>query len=286
LEVCVEDDGAVVEAVTGSFSYLRPPTAAELDELMALVRKRHPLGKKIDEDATGLSSLMFGMAHKIPTEGEYAEYRDKRYPSWLARVEQYLQFVPALWSLDQRVKPLRLLLKNSGAVPADGLLFEYEAFGGALLLPTDDKERKKLLRVPPLPSPPKAPEIEFVHPLDGLNTHIPMPRGLDPALFEGMRGNRDAYTFFERDRPDGPTERHSFECEEFRHGAAEVFDVFLLLPATTQAQGKLVFHATARNMRRPFQQAINISHTGADADPMGRLRELVGPPPVTLKLKG
>jgi hypothetical protein len=284
MEVSAEQGDAPVQSAAFSFTYYRPPSDAEVEELMAKVRARHPLGQPVNPDLAILPKATLGMSRKIPTARDYEKYRDVTFPKWLARVQKYLKAVPHLWSLDRRVKSLRLRLQNTGSVPADGLLFEYEIYGGGRLLPDDEEDRSKLLHVHGLPPAPKAPAIEEFNPLWPPGSEPLIHDGFAPSLFEGVRGNRDPYTLYEREHPKEPATRHSFECEEFRHGTSVVFNLFLLLPTGEQSDGKLVCRISARNMH-PLEWSVGITHRAEEMDSLERLNELVAPPRITLRLQ-
>lgn len=284
LEARFEVSDVEVRDVTATFSYWRLPRPEEMAELMELVRERYPLMEKIDPNTADLKAPLFGVLHrKVPTDRDYEEYRDKKYPRWLKRAKRYLAGVPVLWDTDQRIKQIRVVLRNAGRFPADGLLFEYEVFGGTRLLPADPDKREKLLRVPSLPTAPKAPIVKVTHPFDsisGFGLNRPL---FNPPTFGHARINRDKYAIYYRDYPDELATLHSFECEEFRHGETETFDVFVLFPPQSQSSGRLVCRATARNMP-PFEQSIAIRHTATEQSPLDRLRQLANPPRVTLEI--
>lgn len=283
MEVSAEQEGVPVQNAVFSFTFYKPPGDDEVDELLAKVRARHPLEQPINPDLAILPKATLGMSRKIPTARDYEEYRDVAYPKWLARVRKYLKAVPNLWSLERRVTSLRLRLQNTGSVPADGLLFEYEIFGGGLLLPDDEEDRRNLLQVKKLPRPPKAPAIEEFNALWPDGYGVPIRSAFDPSMLKGVRGSRDPYTLYEREHPKEPATRHSFECEEFRHGTGVALDVFLLLPPGDRSNGKLVCRISARNMR-PMEWSVGITHRAEGMDSMERLNELVAPQRVTLRI--
>jgi len=283
MEVSAEQEGVPIKDATFSFTFYRQPSDAEVEELMAKVCARYPLEEPINPDLVILPKLALGMSRKIPTVRDYEKYRDVAYPKWQARIRKYLKEVPHLWSLERRVSSLRLRLQNTGAVPADGLLFEYEIYGGGRLLPDDKEDRGKLLHVKGPPRPPKAPAIDEFDPLWPDGYRVSTHPGFDPSVLAGVRSSRDPYTLYEREHPKEPATRHSFECEEFRHGTGVALDVFLLLPIGEQSDGKLVCRLSARNMR-PMEWSVGIAHRAEGIDPLKRLNELVAPQRLTLRL--
>lgn len=282
LEVQFEIAGQTVSEVSTTFGYFRPPTSAELADLMAVVRARHPLREPVDPITAQILRPLPGMhLHRIPADKEYAEYRDARYPAWLQKMERLLTLIPQRLDVNARLVHLTIKLSNKGRVPADGLLFEYEVFGGAGLLPEDDDARNKLLALPPLPSPPSPPTGDVYSMSVESPPHF-FNRDVAQA-FGHHRLNRDTYRFYPRAPSTKPSLSQSFECEEFRQGVTHEFDVVILMPSIPESDGRLVCRASARNLPS-FTQSIQIGHTASEQSPMARLQDLIKPKGVTLRL--
>lgn len=282
LEVQFEIAAQTVSEVATTFEYFRPPTTEELAELMAVVRSRHPLREPIHPVTAQILRPLSDMhLRRVPADKEYAEYRDARYPAWLQKMERRLSLIPQRLDVAARLIHLTIKLSNRGHVPADGLLFEYELFGGAALLPEDADDRKKLLALPSLPSPP-SPPIGDVYSM----TVESLPHFFNHDVartFGHHRLNRDTYSFYARTPSTKPSVSQSFECEEFRQGVTHAFDVVILMPSIPESNGRLVCRASARNLPS-FTQSIQIGHTASEQSPMTRLQDLLKPKGLTLKL--
>lgn len=276
IELAVARNGAVVGEIQEAFEYYEKPDDQTLDELVEVLKQRHPCATPTTVvDTPPHAAALLGVRHRVPTEEDFRAYREQHYPRWLVRSRDALLRLSDLSSRRGRVFKYALVLENRGVVPADGLLLKYTIFGGGKLLPPDQEDRDRLFHIPALPSAPRPPEVQIKSSLDGLLTP-PLPYipdlGIGPS-----RSHRDPHGFYWRDFGSELSDSHELECEEFRHGRAESFEFEILMPATSCSKGALVCEVSARNMQ-PVRHTVVISHKGTAIDPRKKLRELVTPP--------
>lgn len=283
VRVTVERNGVlIVGEVQGAFEYHEEPEEELLDDLIKLLEKRHPRAMTFSVDALPNSAAMLGVRRQLPTEDDFRTYRDKRYPQWLARSRKTLVRFAERCSRGGRLLKLSVVLNNVGAVPADGLIIKYSIHGGAQLLPPHEDDRKSVFELPVLLPPPQPPEVRLIYPLDDLiarTSNFPTP----DLGFGSSRAHRDPHTFYWRDMPSDLSTSHELECEEFRHGRTDEFEVEILMPSTRAFKGALVCELSARNMQL-VRHTMPISYKGDAIDVSEKLRELVVPVP-TLVLR-
>jgi hypothetical protein len=279
IEVVVEGNGRAVSEIQETLEYYEEPDDQTLDELLEVLKQRHPCATPTVVDAPSHPAALLGMRRRVPTEEDFRAYREQHYPRWLERSRRTMFRFADLISRSGRVFKYAIVLENVGAVPADGLLLKYTIFGGGKLLPPDQEDRDRLFHVPDLPSAPRPPEVEITSSLgDLLNAPLPYipDLGVGPS-----RAHRDPHGFYWRDVRSDLSDSHELECEEFRHGRVERLEFEILMPSTPFSKGALVCEVSARNMQ-PVRHTVAVSHKGVAVDPGKKLRELVSPPPTLL----
>lgn len=277
--ISVQRDGHRISSLSHEFEFLDRPSDQALDELVAILQRRHPCAASVGN--SGLTRSTFGMRLEVPTEEDFRAYRDVHYPRWLDKSRKALVAIAERMSRATRVVRLEMVIENTGTVPADGLFLVYHVHGGGKILPDYEKDREEIFMLPALPRAPKPPEAQLIDSLARLTTS---PYLATPDLgVEPSRAHRDPHAFYWREVVSDLANEHSLECEEFRHGRVESFLVEILFPASATSKGALVCELSARNMP-PVKYVIQLSHTGTPIDATGKLREIVDPPP-TLRLR-
>lgn len=279
IELSVERNGRAVIEIQEIFEYYEKPDDPTLDELVEVLKQRHPCTTPTVVDAPSHPAALLGMRRQVPTEEDFRAYREQHYPRWLVRSRKALVRYADLFSRRGRVFKYEIVLENAGAVPADGLMIKYSIFGGGKLLPPEQEDRDRHFHVPGLPSAPRPPEVQITSSLGGL---LNAPPPYFPDLGIGpSRAHRDPHAFYWRDVGADLSDFHELECEEFRHGRVESFEFEILMPSTSSSKGALVCEVSARNMQ-PVRHTVAVSHKGVAVDPGKKLRELVSPPPTLL----
>lgn len=271
-----------------------------VDHLVERLRARYPMRTDFSAEANpkpssraslaagvlcGLSSAAEAALSGLgtwtpPSEAAITRYQEEAYPRWLEGVRSFLMEVDACLSAPHRHAAFAISLANTGMLPAEGLLIEIEALGGLLLAKrsrTAEAERPPLA----LPGPPEPPAWRMVArgglPL-GVTGTVTRAQGAEVALpfllHDLASAQWDPHAFYWRDQPGKePRARWDFQCQEFRHGVSEIFNVVVVAPPAFGAEsGAVRFTASARNLPRRVMHVVpvrierRLGDTGAEAE--------------------
>jgi hypothetical protein len=94
-----------------------------------------------------------------PTEDEIRTYREVDYPVWLNRVREFLVDAPRQLNGRTHSTNIQLRIRNSGTVPANNAVVEFEAGGDVLIQASETRGQTKHrvstdMRLPRSPEPP------------------------------------------------------------------------------------------------------------------------------------
>lgn len=151
-----------------------PLTEAEVSELLALLRHKHPLVTDFTPPPPSSTKLVFGeittIEYAAPAEDSIANYRDVLYPQW---IEQCRNILNTFHKQQAEIDPAIALcwsMSNDGTRPASQVRVEFEAKGPLVLrrLPIDDKNSETtgkstgltIASTSRLPSAPKPPPFQ------------------------------------------------------------------------------------------------------------------------------
>ncbi|MDP2754408.1 MAG: PIN domain-containing protein [Nitrospirota bacterium] len=255
-------------------------TEAELKELMIEMQTRYPVVTAFDkseptENPYRLLPFVTGLieySYMIPSESEIKEYQEIKYPDWLKKVKDFIISIPTKLEQMSHQVEISFMVTNSGSVPAENVIVEFEAKGGLFIgMPSKDAQ-KSVNFLSQFPAPPAAPKGRWVQrkaKILSLMENMVQPLTLPASkkfLFENFNKNlmpvpKDRYTFYWKPRrPDGNVPIWTFECEEFRHqGEPEDFFMRVIVPSeTTIEKGALICQITAKNLPKPITYILPI----------------------------
>ncbi len=142
------------------------PTEAELEELMIEVQARYPMVTAFDrskptENPYRLLPFVTGLieySYLIPSDSEIKEYQEIKYPEWLKKVKDLIVSIPTRLEQMSHQFGVSFVVTNSGSVPAENIIVEFEAAGGLLIgMPSEDEQMSDNF-LSQFPAPPSAPK--------------------------------------------------------------------------------------------------------------------------------
>jgi hypothetical protein len=268
-------DGALIETLEAEIRVFPPLSEETLDRLVEEVCTMHPRRDDFKVSPPDPMEVFAGLSYLEPPNPKEIDGYHNEYQTWVSRVREFLRLMPAI--LTHRVGRglLRLVVRNEGAAPANGLFVELAAVGGLSFRRGDDEEETEL-QLPWPPTPPQGRKVStmpdlakmfsFTDPMLGLrSSHVPGFADILPRL-PALRDPNGFYWKYRR-----PTE-WACSCDEFRHHAdAEVFDLTLVGSHT----GAITFRLTASNVPEVVKGTVPVRLTGVEGDTAAMAREII-----------
>ena len=248
-----------------------------LDELVSKAAERRPMTTKFNEPILPRFSKYSHINHVLgieekyypPTEEEISKYTNEEYPEWLHKVKTFFAELHVNSEYPERCITASFAVSNSGSVPAENILVEFETVGGLVFFPQQDDEGAEHQTKIKFPSPPSSPKGKLVQKQRGfmgmeniLNTQIdfPLPRLNDynNALRDTSR-DRNAF-YWKEGKSSGPTSKWSFECREFLHKVdPTIFQMELFITPKEKINNCAIkCLITASNLPEPIRKILPI----------------------------
>lgn len=263
-----------------------PFPEAQLDELVCMARKKHPLVADYDEPLTqferGALADWYRREFVPPTEAEMAAYRDA-YESWLTKVREFFAGLPSALEVPTRYVSVTIGISNDGGAPAEHLMVEFGLQGGLLFSPKNDEDFAAMVLTSP-PSPPKGQWVDrdigsvlaglspysFGPDLSRISAGFPDVGRLVRPIF------RDNHAVYWKGK-DARSPFVSCECEEFRHkvGATDLSLTIVVPDEFAGDGGSLLCLVTAKNLPEPARLQLPIEVEFQTMDAFDLARKLV-----------
>lgn len=206
--------------------------------------------------------------YQRPAKSLIDKYQNEHYPKWVERVNKTFINLHRILLFNQRYFSTTFVLSNSGSVPAENLIIEFEALGGTDIML--EKYKNDIFRDNSiaLPSAPIAPEGKWIKKnygfslpdIYGLATRVDPPLFTDPLQF--MKREKDLNSFYWKEgNSTGFMKKISAECREFRHQVdPEEFEILVIIPIDQILKnGAVSCFVTAKNLPIPFKKILPIS---------------------------
>lgn len=275
-----ETDGPV------ELSYVQYATLTdkEVQAMVALVKKRFPI---VDTEVTNTKLLprdatiyqMFA-ANLAVTAEDIKDYRDNRYPAWIAECERAFRSVHKAANATVRYPEIKFEAQNNGSRPAKNALVILAASGPLLLLArrSDKPNPKKDFSDVGLPKVPHGPRSRFRNVLlgmSGLNSML--GPHLRPSDFNTRLPTRDSNAFYWKQSHSLPAKRVELECELWRHNSArKTFSVEIHAESVgEEVSGMIRCEIHAENLTKHVHTDVKASVTVLPGDTAAFARSLI-----------
>lgn len=271
------DSGNSIASLSVSITTYQAFSEHMLDELVSKAAERRPITTKFNEPIIprlrnySHMNLVLGIEEKYypPTEEEISKYTNEEYPEWLENVKSFFAKLPMDHEYPERCITLSFAMSNSGSVPAENILVEFETVGGLIFLRAPDDEgdeRQTKIEFPSPPSPPKGKWIQkqraFMGMANSLNAHTDFPFSrLNDYNNVPYNTSRDRNAFYWKEgKSRGPASKWSFECIEFLHKVdPAIFQMELFIkPKEKISDCAIKCLITASNLPEPVRKTLPI----------------------------
>jgi PIN domain len=260
-----------------------------IDQLVEEIGDRCPMS---DEFGLSGTELLFRRTAAVglgrhcrytqPTEDEIRKYREVDYPDWLKRVKEFLVDAPRRLNGRTHSTNIQLRIRNSGTVPANNAVVEFEAGGDVFIQAAPESRGHTQQGVSTdmrLPRPPEPPSGHFDETHSGLSAASGFGLSSAEAMLSPTRklpAERNRNTFYWAVRPLGPAKLLSLTCEEVRHGNdAEEFSIIVVFSQSKSTSGVVSCKFSATNLPEPSKFTIPIKTLVSTADIENHLRNLI-----------
>jgi len=240
-EIELEVDGAV--PIEWNVVYYPPLSDKFVDGLVERIVASKPRKERPQKGRDVAESMLVVL---IP-ESDWISY-EREYFAWQGKLRECLALIPGMYNLIGVGGELRLLVSNTGYVPADNLEVAIEACGNIKLIePGGDFAQLEHLK---LPQPPKEPRFaSFRAPVGagGYHSNYSVPP---------IAGFRDRSRFYWDYDGGGLGDKATGECAEFRHQAGATTLPVQFTWGTPQAPSfgaSIKVVVSASNLRRPVE---------------------------------
>lgn len=281
IEIIVRDDSdESLDNLLVSITTYQAFSGHVLDELVSNVSKRRPISTKFNEPIITRPSnhthmnLIFGVEEKYypPTEKEISKYTNEEYPEWLHKVKSFFAELSMNYEYPERCITLSFAVSNSGSVPVENILIEFEAVGGLIFFsPPSNKDSKHQTKnkLPPPPSPPKGKWVQKQKGLMDIANSFQAPAAypfsrindFDAYLHNTIPEPIDRNAFYWKEgKSRRPTSKWSFKCREFLHKVGpEIFPIELFVTPKEKIENCAIkCLITASNLPEPIRKTLPI----------------------------
>ena len=253
----------------------------KINALVSQAQERHPLithfnaPKSTKKLGYHPAHLMLGIKehYQPPSEEKIREYTEEKYPEWLDCMRSYFEKLQINLELLERHSKVSFRIFNSGTVPAENTIIEFQAVGGLFFMPIksddDQGEEKKENEIPTPPSPPKGKWVQRGGVLDMMNSFQKLKalssfghtRPYSNFSLPTMAKQRDRNAFYWKDgKPVGPETIWTYECKEFMHQVdPEIFSLNLIVsPKENITKAAVKCLVTASNLPNPVRKTLPV----------------------------
>ncbi len=278
IDILSEDENQQpITSLTINIINYDPLSPEELNKLISKAQYKNPVEIKLKPlistkhiPTTGLN-IGTNMSYISPTEDEMREYREKIYPKWIHDLKEFFSTLHEKLEYAYQHAIFYFILENSGNVPAENLIIEFNCEGGLMfgisMSAEQEGELKKKHEIK-LPKPPSRPQGRWdqrLNALDALRGRIsPMDHYIRNNNLASLLVNhskpRDRNSFYWKPHePSTISKTWAFECQEFRHQVdSEVFKMPILVLEKNITKGAVKCVVTAKNLPKPVQLIIPI----------------------------
>ena len=295
---CLDAADREIETLETECQVFEPLDPNELSELISVLRDQWPISEdfgpteetKPPAFTSSAQSLRFALSpYFVPaSQKAIARYRDHDYPEWLSDCQGvFSQLHVALQQ--QAARPtLRFAAANVGTRPGTDALVDITAKGIVKVSPPWAKIANRPLRAKQprsrLSSPPKPPQgrmetfqSTFARGIGDVAPWI-CPSLRPDLLLDSLEYRRDPNRFYYKpERPEGPVDSFSLECQQWRHGTDdEYFDIELWFDSvdkTVSGTVECVIHAG--NLSVPIKKVVRINVKTTRGDTRGYAAALI-----------
>ena len=237
----------------------------DIEKLVDSFLEKHPKKTNFNEDESlsGLNRMAFFKQTYYPPDDNKIEKYNVAYQEWKNDLYEVISNYADKKNKYSHIVPFCVILKNTGNLPADNLLLDFEILTGGMLVKPDfdDKVLARRLAYPTPPIPPQGEwKDSFLFPADrfaSLQSRIFSPNlanSIEPTLRIPSL-TRDKNTFYWKGgRPDKNITSWRFECTEFRHKHDdELFSYYIIFD---EDNDKIVLRVrgSASNMSSPVEE--------------------------------
>jgi hypothetical protein len=293
LEISAWKQDRQINILAEEIPLFEPLQESVVDRLMEETGERCPMPDDFGLSGTELllrrtEALGRGRFFKYtqPTEDEIRQYRQVDYPDWLKRVREFL--VDAPQRLNQRTHStvIQLRIRNTGTVPANNALVEFEAGGDVFIQAPESRVHSQpgVSTDVRLPGPPEPPSGHFDETHSGLSAASVFGRARDPfGSIDSLLSptlklppvrSRNAFYWTVRQR--GRSKLLSLACEELRHANdAEEFNLIVVFSQRKSTSGVISCKFSATNLPEPSRFMVPVKTLVRTADIENHLRQLI-----------
>jgi len=290
ISIIVEDTiGNEIDKYETNILIYNKLTDQEVQEFVDKIKERYPPKTDFSNESSppddvfsGLRAMSMALGYTQtyvpPSKEEINTYLKVDYPNWIDKVSEFISEYPELLENESRFVKLLFVISNIGNVPAENLIITFEALGGIFFYKFDEKDQKEK-NTHKIPSPPQPPEGRWEKQRNsflGLVEDIQKSHlSLSDPLYQNipnlsLRNDRDRNLFYwKNNKPNKPSRRWEFECEEFRHQTHnETFELNILIPPSDNQISKCAIKCTvsAKNIPSPveYNLPLNLNYLAAD----------------------
>jgi len=300
IELSAQDEtGTLISSLSIKIATYDKLSEEKINALITEVCRRSPLVDVIEKKvpsspppSLGGSTVdrMLGIEwhYEHPDSSKIENYREVEYPEWIENVRKCFKNLHAKLEYPNRLAAISFALINSGSIPAENLVIEFEAEGGLLFVPPKTENtvigQQQKIELPPPPSPPKgkwvkrriaAQYFSSMHLADSVS-----PLRYDNLLPDFIRNpvnhQKDRNTFYWKGgKPHHYKDIWIFECQEFRHQVdKEIFEMSLFVPVAKEIKKAVVkCLVTAKNLPKPiiFHLPVEVNYFKEDIEAKAHL---------------
>jgi len=301
VEVSAHVNGGQITEITEEVLLFEQLPENLIEHFMEEIRARCPVADEFGPSGTELlfrRTAAVGLGghfrYTPQTADEIRDYREVRYPAWLAHMRQVLVDAPARLNERTRALSLQFRVANTGTLPANNALVEIEARGQVLIkAPTHRTTNSEDSASLHFPNPPEPPSGHFDETYSGLSagSYLGAPRGslANPeAIVERTRTvpvERNRNAFYWAVKKLEPSSFLSLTCEEFRHQSdVQEFNLIVILPQGKSVSGAVSCTFSAANLPEPARLVVPVKTSVTKGDTEKYLRDLILKLPRTVRI--
>lgn len=275
---------------------------AELKELVEIIKDKNPIQTVFDDiemrklaRSNSAVSRTMGITYEYepPNQEVVEKYQNEEYPSWLKRVEDFIESLPYKLGLPFRSANIYFSVNNIGSIPVEDMLVEFNSYGGLLFNPPGHRDYQvQKETINKLLQPPEPPEGRIIENSNStfaaLQRSIPdfSDRFIDTiypnpwsSLYNAGITPRGKNKFYWKDgKPDDYVDDFAFECAEFlHHTRPEEFNISVFVPMDKKDRDKFTIRCrvVGRNLPEPIICSLPVTVRLKNLDSFEKVKSLI-----------